>query len=151
VADGARDNERASREQEFAVLARYLGTPDAGPEVAALYLSMLPLSEVGGSSRFDRWLVRVARLGPRWAALADCYARVVYPYGLLRRKLTLTLALLESGRSTHRAYDTGLSLSPAAAWTGLLGLGIRWVIRTILALVLLGPLHLASAVMPGDR
>lgn len=128
--------------------ARYLGASGdmvrGGEQYAAAHES-LPQRAV---DRFDRWLVVVARAAPMACGLADAYARVVRPYGLLRRKLVLALAVLESSPGMHAAFDTGLESSTATAWLALAALGTGWMLRSAVALLLIGPLHLLAAIAP---
>ncbi len=134
--------------REFAVYARYLGASGdmvRGGEYYAAAHESLPQND---ADRFDRWLVVVARAAPLTCGLADAYARMARPYGLLRRKLVLTLAVLESSPGTHAAFDTALESSTATAWLALAALGTGWVLRSAAALLLIGPLHLLAAIIP---
>lgn len=134
--------------REFAVYARYLGASGdmvRGGEYYRAAHESLPQND---ADRFDRWLVVVARAAPLTCGLADAYARMARPYGLLRRKLVLTLAVLESSPGTHAAFDTALESSTATAWLALAALGTGWVLRSAAALLLIGPLHLLAAIIP---
>lgn len=95
--------------------------------------------------RFDRWLGLVAGMHPVLTALADAYARIARPYGDLRRRLTLILALLETHGATHSAYDRAAPTHPVVAWL-LLGVSAAaWAIRSIVALILLAPMHAVAS------
>ena len=63
---------------------------------------------------------------PGLTSIADTYARFARPYGDLRRRLTLMLALLETHGATHAAYDRAQPSSAAGAWLALAGLGTLW-------------------------
>lgn len=135
-------------EREFVAFARYLGAredrrPDA--EGYARAHASLPARDDGA---MDRWLVGIARLGVWPCTLADAYARRVLPYGLLRRKLVLALSVLESAPVSHDDYDRARPSSLPAAWAALVILGTRWLLLTVVAIVLLAPLHLASILVP---
>lgn len=146
-----RVDEPALLAREFAAFAAYLGAGGdvrRGAERYARSHASLPVSD---ATRLDHWLVAIARTGPLSASLADAYARVARPYGLLRRKIVLALAVLESSPSSHAKFDTALVSGPAFAWLALSALGMRWALRTILAVVLLGPVHLVAAFAPGER
>ena len=59
-------------------------------------------------SPFDSFLVRAARAHRLLAKTADAYARLFLPSGLLRRKLVLLLAILETcSPSSHRIDSPG--------------------------------------------
>ena len=66
------------------------------------------------------------------------------PYGVLRRKLVLTLALLESAGATHAQYDSARPEPRARTLLSLALLGARWALVTLAAIVVLAPLHLAA-------
>ena len=135
---------------EFAVFAAYLGARDADARAAARYAAAHASLPLGGDT-LDRWLLAVARRGHVACALADAYARRVRPYGVLRRKLVLTLAVLESGRATHARFDEPLPASLPLTLAALALSGVAWLARTALAVVFFAPLHLAAALAPQRR
>ena len=63
---------------------------------------------------FDRLLVSISARGPFWARLADSYASVWRKNSTLRKKLVLTLALLECAPPTARYLDR----HPGLGWAG---------------------------------
>ena len=134
--------------REFVVFARYLGTPSPGPREAAAYArAQASVVAAGAADTFDEWLVTVAGFSAVTCALADAYSRLARPYGTLRRKLVLTLAVLESSSDVHAAYDTARHSSAAIAGVSIVALGIAWATRTLLAVALFAPLHLATALV----
>lgn len=136
--------------REYAVFSAYLGSRHCDDRVVERYLaSHAQMPAV--SDRFDRWLVAFARRGSIACSLADAYARRLRPYTLLRRKLTLVLALLESGRETHADYDRARPASMVTTLAALTGAGLWWALRTLLALVLIAPLHLVATSAPGGH
>jgi hypothetical protein len=98
----------------------------------------------------DRLLLRVARHGWFAVTIADAYGRLVAPHGLLRRKLVLVLAILESSKTSHADYEAANAASGPETWLRLVVIGVRWFLTTLLACALLGPLHLLVAALPGD-
>jgi nucleoside-diphosphate-sugar epimerase len=56
-------------------------------------------------SRFDRLLVKVAGLHPLLTKVADSYARIFVRTGLLRKKLVLLLAILETSSPSYELLD----------------------------------------------
>ncbi len=94
-------------------------------------------------NRFDRVLIGLARSGRPGLRLADAYASRICRAGLLRKKLILTLALLESIAPTFAIIDRVGSTSRIAFWVGMI-LRSAWSgIVFVCAFVLLGPLHAA--------
>jgi hypothetical protein len=55
--------------------------------------------------RFDRFLVGVSARGPLWARLADSYASLFRKDSAVRKKLVLTLALLECAPPSFEKLD----------------------------------------------
>jgi hypothetical protein len=139
------DARGAALAAEFAVFARYLGARNVSDRLSDLYVRMhAAVGEQAHASVFDRRLVALARWGPFWAGTADAYARVARPYGTLRRKLVLTLSLLESSAETHVEYDSARPAPFSVTWVVLAALGVSWVARALLAAAVVGPLHLMS-------
>lgn len=136
--------------REFAVFAAYLGARDADAHAASRYATA-HLSLPPGGDTLDGWLLALARKGSIACSLADAYARRVRPYGALRRKLVLTLAVLESGRATHARYDEPAPASLPITLATLALSGAGWLARTALAVIVLAPLHLAAALAPQRR
>jgi hypothetical protein len=81
--------------------------------------------------------------------LADTYARLTRPHGVLRRKLVLALAVLESSATSHADYDTARGSPVLSAWTAILVRGTWWAAQLALALILLAPVHLVARATGG--
>lgn len=130
--------------REFVVFASYLGARGDAGRGTAQYVrahASLPLD----ATPLDRVLLAFGRTSRVAASLADAYARLVRPYGLLRRKIVLALAVLESSPATHADFDTAAPSGPTFAWLSLAALGTWWALRTLAAVIVLGPVHLFSA------
>ncbi|MGQ0764511.1 MAG: hypothetical protein ACT4OZ_02480 [Gemmatimonadota bacterium] len=135
---------------EFRSVARYLGTQVVSDHATELYAGML--SSAGEtSSPIEKTLLGMLGRGPLSAALADSYARRFFPHGVVRRRLTLALALLESGAGTHSSYDRGIGASRPVTWAALAGAGIVWLTRTVAAFLILAPVHLVASLWPRSR
>lgn len=102
--------------------------------------------ESGGSGdRFDRFLLGVARRHPWLTRMADAYGRFFRPRGLLRKKLVLLLAILESCHPSHKMLD---SVDPCGLGDGSVRLAFRMGLSLFMAglslvagLLLLAPAH----------
>lgn len=138
-------------EGEFAVFAEYLGAPLVDHRLSAAYARAHQSLRNVADDRLDAWLLALARGGATRCALADCYARRTRPFGLLRRKLVLSLAVLESMPQTHAAFDTAVTSSALAAWSSLVASGVRWGFTTAIAIVLCLPAHLLLAITPAPK
>ena len=67
-----------------------------------------------GFDAFDQFLVGVSARGPFWASLADSYASVFRKDSAVRKKLVVTLALLECVAPSFEAIDAVEARSPMA-------------------------------------
>lgn len=100
---------RAALAAECGVFCRYLVDRDAPPGEVAAYQRTHERGTVEAgvvSTSVDRALLRFARTAPALARTADAYAAVFAGASLLRRKLVLLLAILESRGPTTDALDT---------------------------------------------
>jgi hypothetical protein len=93
---------------ECDAFCRYLAGLPADPYITAKYVEahrVYAVEAASGHRPDERLLVRLASHHPVLATLADGYASVWARKGLLRRKLILTLALLEVRAATAPAVD----------------------------------------------
>lgn len=129
-------------ERECEVFARYLSGASPSEYVLKQYLAAHAAGVVlppGGASRFDEFVVGLARRGAWLARALDAHARVFANGSLLRRKLVLMLALLEV-RSPHaEALDTPTGSSRALMLVAMAWLGVRFALSVVLAALLLLP------------
>lgn len=138
-------NEAPERRQAR-TFAAYLGSPVCPSAVAERYGRVV--QDWTARDRFDAWLVGVAAIHPALASLADTYARFARPYGDLRRRLTLMLALLETHGATHGAYDRARPSGALPAWLALAATGTLWALRTVVATLICAPTQLLLGTMP---
>lgn len=130
----------AQLEQECRTYALYLIRQDPSPYVVAKYTDYhqrFPGFESGG---FDRFLVRWSARGPFLARLADSYASRFRKGAAVRKKLVLTLALLESSSPAFEQLDR-----PGRG--GLVALAYHaavYAITLLLSTLLLLPIDLLS-------
>jgi len=138
---------------ECDTLCRYLTGREAPAEVIEHYVRAHELGLLegqaasGAPSRSDRLLVLLAQGGPQSAGLADAISVLIAKKGLLRRKLVLLLAILESARSTWRGVDTVEETSPARFFFGAALAGSGFVLRAAAGLAALGVLALAEPLL----
>jgi hypothetical protein len=134
--------------REFALLTRYLGAEAPDPALTGHYVAAHATMDREPIDRFDRWLAAIARRGLPHLALADAYARRARPYGLLRRKLTLALALLEMSPRSHARFDGAREGSAVSTWGALALAGGAAAARLLVAVLVLAPLHLTARLLP---
>jgi hypothetical protein len=90
----------------------------------------------------DEALVRFASGGPLRARVADAYARIFRPRGLLRRKLILAFAILESSRGFHEDFTSGHRGGGWSTWLVLARVGAGFALALGLGIVPFGPRQL---------
>lgn len=116
--------------EECRVFTRYLTGRDPSPYILAKYVDAhRVLPGLSAPEPREAWTVRWAAGSPLRARLADAAARRRDPRGLLRRKLVLLLAILETAPETHALIDRTPASSLAGAlvtlaWTGLVGVAV---------------------------
>jgi hypothetical protein len=138
------DPKRLALTAECRILTRALIGVEPSPPVLNAYqraheLGVAELAAVQRSPT-DRALMRVALGGPSLARAADGYAAMFARRSLLRRKLVLLVAILESRRVTADALETARRGS-RAAWLARMmvraaACGVRLVAVSFLVLPL---------------
>src|SRR5262249_28617966 len=91
--------------EECRVFTWYLLRLQPSDYVIDKYRAAHAVTDAYTTGGFDVWLVRVAARAPWCTALADGFATVCDRRGLLRRKLVLLLAILETSSPAHRALE----------------------------------------------
>ena len=91
---------------------------------------------------FERWLMLVARIHPFMTRLADSYSRLLFPSSIVRKKLVLLVAILESGKHSQEFSDmpepsTRMTFFARCAFEGFV-----FVCIACMAVIFLLPIHL---------
>jgi hypothetical protein len=101
--------------------------------------------------RFDQFLLHTSARGPYWARLADSYASRFRKSAAVRKKLVLTLAILECAPQTFEQLD-------AVKQGGLIGAFLRMGLGTVLyicnlalAIALFAPARIALSIARRSR
>jgi nucleoside-diphosphate-sugar epimerase len=98
---------------------------------------------------FDAFLVRFARRGRLFTKLADAYAAVAMPSSLLRRKLVVLLAILETCPPYHRILDEPAGGGPIGALLRLTVTGLGAAASLVAAALILMPIRAVFALTSG--
>ena len=139
-------------EDECEVFTKHLVGRAANDYVRAKYRAAHAASAaLSSASAFDRFLVRFARLGSLFARLADAHSALFTPASLLRKKLVLLIAILETCPPYFQQFDAPVGGSPAAAWLRLCGTGLAAVLSLVVGSLILLPARLVFALTSGDR
>ena len=131
-------------DNECRVFCRYLAGREATDYLLATYRAAHATGAVepaGGSSAFEHGVVALARRSGLLARALDARARILAPGSLLRRKLVLVLAILETSAETEAAVDTPTHSGPVGLGLHLVGLGLAFGCLFVVGL-LLSPLAL---------
>jgi hypothetical protein len=98
---------------------------DASADVISAYQHAHEVSAVASvatATTFDLAVLRVAQAGPACARAADAFAALFARGGMLRRKLVLLVAILESRGATTVLIDTA---DPGSRMSFILGAALR--------------------------
>jgi len=133
--------------RECEVFCRYLIGRAPSSYVAQKYAAAHAHdARYSAGSTFDRALLVLARLSPLSAQFVDAYASLAARSSLLRKKLVLLVAILESCDPSHgfddRVNDTASGVVILRmAWRGSL-----FALRLLLAALILVPVHFICGV-----
>lgn len=136
---------------ECRLFVRHLVGLDANPYVVGKYIDAhRALDALAPVSRFDRILLGFASLSRPTLALADAHAAVFAKASTLRKKLVLTLALLETSAPYYERIDAAAGRGPAGALLRLAGRGTFALLLLAAGAVVLLPARLVAALLPKD-
>ncbi len=152
-ARASRSGQEPDLDAECNVFTRYLIGRDAVPYIRAKYAAAhAALPALEPRNRFDAFLVRFARRGPVFAKLADAQDAVFSPASLLRKKMVLLLAILETCPPSHRLIDEPLGGRPLAALLALAGTALSALLGLVAGSLILLPIRAVLALAPrGSR
>lgn len=128
------------------MFARYLSGREADDYVVRKYVELHPAAEQAAGSRhaIDDVLVRFAARGPVRARVADAYARIFRPHGLLRCKLVLAFAVLENSPGFHRPFTGGSGGSLVGGALRFVAAGTVFVLTLVVGVLLFLPARFAG-------
>ena len=133
---------------ECRLFCRYLTGVAAADDVLVSYRKAHAAGVIEHGTAFDAFLVGLARRGVMATAIADSYAAWFLRTGLLRKKLVLLTAILESRGASARVLDSIAETPPFLVALGLLARGLRFSVALLAALVLLTPVRLGLSLLP---
>jgi hypothetical protein len=138
-----------SIESECEVFTKYLLGCSPVPYVVQKYTDAHQVAAVfSKGSPFDNLLVRVAGAHPTLTRLADSHARIFAPKGLLRKKLVLLLAILETSAPSYHLIDAvdGRGLIPLIF--RLVFKGIAFVVSAVAGAIFFLPFQM---ILPSEQ
>ena len=139
-------------ERECRTFVRYLIGRDPDPYVIGKYVEYHSQhgARVAPADPFDRFLLDVASSGRLWARLADTYASRFYKHAALRKKLVVTLAVLECSPGYFEILDRATARGIASACARLAGGFGFYVICLLAAMLLFVPVRTWKTAMARD-
>jgi hypothetical protein len=137
--------DRATLERECQVFTRHIARMSPTPYVIGKYVEAHRVSPAFvAAERLEQWLVAAARFGPAVTRLADAYARLFAPRGVLRKKLVLLLAILETSAPFHRAIDHEPPRQLLAAMLHLAVTGLAGALAALVGVMVFVPLRIIA-------
>lgn len=132
--------------RECLVFTRYLTGRDPDGYVIEQYVRMQQavLSNEAAALPVDHALLAWASAGTYRARIADAYARLFRPRGLLRRKLILLFAILENSHAFHRDFTSGGSGSRTLAVLRIGTSVLTFAAALVLGVLVFAPRQLLS-------
>ncbi len=128
---------------ECRVFTAFLVGAKPTPYVIAAYVEAhSKVRALADGNRFERLLVRIARTHSALTRVADMYARWFAPRSLLRNKLVLLLAILETTGPFCRMIDHLNAKRPVLVFADVLVHSLTAVAALIIGVVCLLPLQL---------
>ncbi len=99
----------------------------------------------------DQAFITIASKHPWLTRLVDSYTRILAPHYIIRRKLTVLLAILETSPATFRYFDLPDPGSKAMLLLRVIGNAFFFTLSLALSLVVLGPIHLLSSLRSSTK
>ena len=96
-------------DRECSIFCRYLIGQAPNDYVSKRYRDAhrsYPFTNSGSSGLSEDLLMKIARTSPWCARIIDIYSRFFQPFSVIRKKLVLLLAILESCAPTHFYLDS---------------------------------------------
>ena len=134
---------------ECRAFGRYLSGAEPTEYATCCYLRLLPtaaVAERANSLLIERALVGAGRAGSLPLRIADAYARFFIPRSLLRRRLILLLAILESSAPAERSLNSGVEVSLPVLAAQLVMVMMASGLCLVAGVVAFGPVHILSGV-----
>ncbi len=130
--------------QECDIFCHHLLSYQPSEAIRASYIAGQKGMPSGPDDRnaLDEFLLRLGRRGGVLLRLADAYSRLARPATLLRRKLILVIAILETSHQSGRIIHADSSATVGRALLRVAFAGLSSVGWTVAAIIFLGPIHL---------
>ena len=128
-------------ERECRVYSRFLIGQEPGAYVERKYKEFHE-QRPAAEGAFDGVLLTISRWHPWMTRVADVYASRFARASALRRKLVLTMALLECSSPSFERLDTPCTDGMARSLLHGVYQGTRYILLLAVSMAVLGPVHL---------
>jgi len=102
-------------------------------------------------NKFDRFLLNLALLHPFFTHIADIYSRFFRSDSIVRKRLVLLLAILESWAPSYKNLDNSGANSKAVFFISMLFRGVFMVSALVLSAVTLFPIQIIMSRKTAER
>lgn len=127
-------------ERECGIFARHLVGIEPGDYVVLKYVEAHRTSpRLARGNALDQVLLRFASISPFLVRFPDAYARWFMPQAVLRKKLVLLLAILETSAPSYRTVDAVPQSNRFALFARLAGVAAMGVVSLAVGIALFGP------------
>jgi len=132
-------------DQECSVFCRYLVRQEPNSYTMKKFQEAHKVGSINPpSDTFNRLLLRLAGTNPFWTKLVDTYTVVFCKSSVVRKKLILVLAILESNADTCVRLDAVDESRKLLLLIKIMGKGCTFVLVLSLSMLILFPIHIFS-------
>jgi hypothetical protein len=138
--------DRKALDRESLVFCRYLVGVKPNDYIRGKYREAHrnhSLASSDPSSPADDLLIRISRISPLTTRIIDTYTRVFRPFSLVRKKLVLLLAILESSAPMYQYLDSVEAISMPVFLLRSVQRFLGFAMLSAVAILLVFPLDLA--------
>ena len=139
---------------ECRAFARHLSDAAPTPYVLECYARLAPGAAHPlpvATEMIERMLLWMGRSGGVKLRMADGYACIARPRSELRRRLILLVAIMENSPSTSAQFNTADEGSLLVVGARMTGAMVVSVLCTAAGIAVIGPVHVASALLAPVR
>jgi hypothetical protein len=136
--------EKSALDRECSIFCRYLIGREPNEYVKHKYRTAHQTSSLQGDAwdAADAFLVKVAGIGSWSTRIIDAYTRVFRPFSIIRKKLVLLLAILESCAPTHAYLDTADSSPIPFLFVRFIQRGVSFLLILLIGISIVLPAEL---------
>ncbi len=131
--------------EECHVFVRYLIGQEPSNYILRKYIEAHTIRHISSGIDepvFDKFLLYVARRHPCLTRMIDTYTCIFLRKSLIRKKLVLLLAILETCSQTHSYFDCPYASNKIILCLKMMQNGIFFMVRMVVSILIFSPLYL---------